>query len=388
MAAAPQKVASWIDNEQHCVTTQRISQSLNLSRKRASQILEDLYDSEKHQAVVCQIEEAEQDTIPVTSTYQSRRFGFSPVSFLSQSCDSVFRLRKTTGDVKNLVALVSRKATESIATAHERDLLEWRDMVAGGRLAQSLAIAPADAILSFLDAPALIEATVQAESNPTVAPPTNTNRHKAFSGKSTKVTTAASFFGSKSKSTPAVTSEVKPPQPTNAKENKIRTNQVAPTPQKSTVGNADDFIADEEDSDDEQEKRVVRQRKQAARRKAVQEATLEEAVPYEEKVEEEEEIKVVGTMDAFATAPKQQPKPTTSTQHRKRRKKLVEETVMVNGYLRTETKAIWEDIPTDEEEEAKKNQPPVAKKSIKTQQVVKPQQGMKQKSLKGFFNKK
>ena len=68
MTMASQKVTSWIDDEHRCVTTQRISQSLNLSRKSAAQVLEGLYDSEKHQAVVCHMEETENDGVPVTST--------------------------------------------------------------------------------------------------------------------------------------------------------------------------------------------------------------------------------------------------------------------------------------------------------------------------------
>lgn len=41
-------------------------------------------------------------------------------------------------------------------------------------------------------------------------------------------------------------------------------------------------------------------------------------------------------MDAFAEKD--------PNRKRKRRKKLVEKTTMVNGYLRTETEAIWEDV--------------------------------------------
>jgi uncharacterized protein (DUF2267 family) len=68
----------------------------------------------------------------------------------------------------------------------------------------------------------------------------------------------------------------------------------------------------------------------------------------------------------------------------------VEETVNVNGYLRTETKAVWEDVPTDEEEEEKEQERQfMAKKaSFKQSRPPKSQQGMKQKSLMGFFAKK
>ena len=74
---------------------------------------------------------------------------------------------------------------------------------------------------------------------------------------------------------------------------------------------------------------------------------------------------------------------------------MVEKTTMVNGYLRTETQAVWEDIPTDEEEEEK--QAAIAKKKSaatsnrntgavkKTPKGVSTAGAMKQKSLMGFF---
>ena len=62
------KVGSWIDHEHRCVTTQRICQQQNLSRKEASLLLEELYDANKHQAIVCQIDKNEQDGVPTTGT--------------------------------------------------------------------------------------------------------------------------------------------------------------------------------------------------------------------------------------------------------------------------------------------------------------------------------
>jgi hypothetical protein len=36
------QVQSWVDNEQHCVTAQRISQTLEVSRQEGSQLLHEL----------------------------------------------------------------------------------------------------------------------------------------------------------------------------------------------------------------------------------------------------------------------------------------------------------------------------------------------------------
>lgn len=351
-------------------------------------LLEELYDGSKHQAIVCQIENTEHDGVPTT----------------------VFRLQKAKdkGTLKHVVAVASLQATESIATAHERDLVEWREMVAEGRLQQQVAIDPSDAIGDLPDVPVVKPATMVVESKGQLSTSSksigSSNGYKRASQTTTKVTTAASFFGSKSKTATAATktttittvapTDVKTPQPTKAKENKARTNQVAPVPRlssKAKVGTADDFVGDEEDSDDDDQERV-RQEQQAARRKAVQEANLED---QDLETEPKEEFKVVGAMDSFATAtPKPPSKPSTSTRQRKRRKKLVEETVMVNGYLRTETKAIWEDVPTDEEEDQKPQQQRpqhaqhLSKKTTSGQSTAKAQQGMKQKSLMGFFSKK
>ena len=48
------QVQSWID-EQHCVTAQRISQSLDISRKAGSDLLNEiLQENPKHQITTCQ----------------------------------------------------------------------------------------------------------------------------------------------------------------------------------------------------------------------------------------------------------------------------------------------------------------------------------------------
>ena len=98
------------------------------------------------------------------------------------------------------------------------------------------------------------------------------------------------------------------------------------------MGNADEFVADEEESDDEEvEARVVK------RRKPVREAPPK-APPSPQVVH--------GAMDAFAerSSKKEKEAPSLgqpSERKRKRRKRNVEVTSTVNGYLRTEVQAVW-----------------------------------------------
>jgi hypothetical protein len=367
------------------------------------------------------------------------------IVFRLQSSKATDTTSKSTGEDgiagSSIMALATQSCTEFFATAHERDMVEWRERVIDGRYQLAVldaTIAPADDLGPGIDQPTkLFAKTPPAPTAPVSSSSSSNHGHKAFSGKKT-VTTAASFFGSKKSgsgnpptTTSSTTSTTKPAAAT-TKEPKIRSNQVAPVPVGTTsttgnkkplpvvhskpVGNADDFVADLEDSDDEESAQAVvqlaaasrqtKKEQQMARRKAVQEANRQASRENEEEDgsdNEKEQYKVVGAMDAFATtAPKTAttasagpPPPNNNNnsgaggggiRQRKRRKKLVEETVMVNGYLRTETKAIWEDVPTDEEEE-EKNTAMTKINQTKTL-VAKNSQGMKQKSLMGFFAKK
>ena len=63
------KVLSWLDNEQQCVTAQRISQSLNLSRKDGSSMLQEILTdnaSKNFQITTCQQEEVQEETHKTT----------------------------------------------------------------------------------------------------------------------------------------------------------------------------------------------------------------------------------------------------------------------------------------------------------------------------------
>ena len=329
----------------------------------------------------------------------------SPLGFWIAPQHTVFRLRTSTtvpttdGGTTVVFALASREATESVTTAHERDMIQMREQVVEKRSSSDWesAIAPADDILQSKDLQTERTRVVVAreESSSTAAAP----MHKPFANAKAKPTTAASFFakpGAKKESSVKTTKKQKVVKATTTtttttttENNKVVSNSnisqekenIKNIPKKakvgapSKVGNADDFEADEEESDDE----VVVVVKKNNNRKEIAAARKE--------AEEEEQpappspqpaSPVRGAMDAFAEKD--------PNRKRKRRKKLVEKTTMVNGYLRTETEAIWEDVPTDEEEEEEnKKSLPKPKALPAGSQKKKP---TKQMGLMGFFAKK
>lgn len=140
------------------------------------------------------------------------------------------------------------------------------------------------------------------------------------------------------------------------------------------IGNADDFVGDEDEDDDFLESERQRKSRNAAKpRKQPQHK------PPKENVEDEESApKVHGAMDAFAQHQEKKP----AEKHHKRIRRLVEKTTMdANGYLHTETQAVWEDV-SDEEE------PVVVRETVTKAAPVKSTKNMKQGSLMGFFKKK
>ena len=120
-------------------------------------------------------------------------------------------------------------------------------------------------------------------------------------------------------------------------------------------------------------------------------------VDYDDGDADEEETKT-GAMDAF-TQKKDKPAhtagSTSSGGAKKRRKKTVEETTIdANGYMRTETITVWEDV-SDEEVEVKAKPSGVAKKTVapkaKGKSAVKTGKSggpKKQAGLASFFAKK
>jgi hypothetical protein len=70
-AAAIAKIASWMEHEQCCVTTQRVSQHWNVSRKRAAEWLEEVVSSnnnndgkKKYRLTFCQHQQQLQQQQP------------------------------------------------------------------------------------------------------------------------------------------------------------------------------------------------------------------------------------------------------------------------------------------------------------------------------------
>jgi hypothetical protein len=150
-------------------------------------------------------------------------------------------------------------------------------------------------------------------------------------------------------------------------------------------GNADDFAGDEDEDDDflESERQRVSRKKAAAPTKPKPKTKPRKIAnqPKEDVQEEGEPVppKVHGAMDAFA----QHEEKTVFQKHHKRRKRLVDKTTMdANGYLHTETQAVWEDVSDDEEERV------VVKETIAKKASHKSTKHMKQGSLMGFFKKK
>jgi hypothetical protein len=294
----------------------------------------------------------------------------------------VFRLRTSTAAKKedpsiSVFALSSLEGTESVETSHERDMVQWREMVADQRFRQEKvsAIAPADELKDGENAKAvsrtagLGEASAAAtlSSAPLVRPGKPDAKAKAMS--------AASFFGTQKaqkkatedagkKSAVSKPAASKPAARKKENQKPAKLNQVAP----AEVGNADDFIADDEESDDEE----VPVKRQPVR--------LQKEVPPPSPEPEAKASPVRGAMDAFASSDNNKPQ-------RKRRKKLVEKTTMVGGYLRTETVTVWEDVPSDEENE-KGDEKKSAKVKKSSSNKTNNSQHMKQKSLMGFFAKK
>ena len=309
-----------------------------------------------------------------------------------------------------LFALAPLDGTEMITTAHERDMVQWREMVENSKydlssIANS-SIAPADDL-----------ATVEARENKydntnfddkNASKKSSSSIHKPFAGQRAKAVTAKEFFGGNSKKTASnkkatssssttsstsvaatadskkpekksffgSTSNTKPKAQTEEKENKKNQKASSSRPTSSSrkkVGNADDFVADEEESDDDEE--VVQATTASTKKKSTRKVAP--VPPPMDDDHEEDDIdpatespsppqspqKVHGAMDAFAERTKKTKSPDHSYpassqqgegRKRKRRKKMVEKTSLVNGYLRTEVQAVWEDIPTDEEEEEEK----------------------------------
>eukprot|EP00977_Amphora_coffeiformis_P012682 scaffold3199_cov165-Amphora_coffeaeformis.AAC.5 len=292
------------------------------------------------------------------------------------------RLRDTAANASNELA------TDLIAAAPEVEA-QMTDMVP----TQAVASTAASSTVASLGAPrAPQKATTAAAFFGKKDDKKNSNAKPASSSQSSSQSKTAikpvsnSMFRKASAKAKASTSK----SPPDEKENNKR-----PEP----VGNADDFVGDEEESDEEMEDEVPQQkpavvRGRAPRPKEDDQIMIADEVEEEEENDDDEKSKakptIYGAMDDFAK-PKEPSQESTSdaNKRRRRRKRLVEKTTMdKDGYLHTEKQEIWEDIPTDEEDEE------VAKKSKPAPGPARPKKstvkaaGMKQGNLMGFFSKK
>jgi hypothetical protein len=235
-----------------------------------------------------------------------------------------------------------------------------------------------------------------------------------------KATTAAAFF----KNASATSSKTKKAEPKKTKKEEEKENS---RNKKAITASVDDFVGDVDEDEEflEEEKarkaRVAKEARKEARElmndeKAKKrntdgiESRRSNVAPKRQKHDEEskendmdidyddgdveDEEKKTGAMDAF-TQKKDKSAPaaggTNSGGVKKRRKKLVEETTVdANGYMRTETITVWEDV-SDEEVEVKAK-PAVAKAAApkpKGKSTVKKSGGSKkQAGLASFFAKK
>jgi hypothetical protein len=284
-------------------------------------------------------------------------------------------------------------------------MVQFREMVSDGRYETKPSIAPADDIVKQMNqkvdhkqSPASLVSTPFVQSKRPGAKKTSTTAASFFA----KPPTTAKETSKKSKTTSTTNSKTNgktvskkptpPPEkenvPTSPTENGKATKKMTVDP--ATVGNADDFVADEEESDDDEVEIVAATKKTKKKQPA---RAADPSPPPSPKRAAASPVR--GAMDAFCS--EQQTKDVDPTRQRKRRKRLVEKTFMENGYLRTETQAIWEDVPTDEEDaQAAKSAPIIAtkKKPANTNNNNSNDnkstkgQPMKQMGLMGFFGKK
>ena len=310
--------------------------------------------------------------------------------------------------------------SESLWSAHEKDRALYRDLLAEesttGTPCHALdaanhtdAIAPAveepmDRISLKSSRQERIHRMGQAPS--TTTPPPFSATATASKRQGRKTTTAASFFGqstkkpqakskqaantepskteptvvktatktktTKQKSTNSVskqapaskskTSTKKPKKPVDDKKSVV-SEEKENTPNDMLVGNADDFVGDEDEDDDFLREEEERRRRNRERERREQEQAEAEA---------QRRRRLLAT-----SLPK----------GRKRRKRLVEKTTMdANGYLRTETHSVWEEVPSDEEQQDVQREL-ASKRQTKAPQKKKVQH-LKQGNLMGFFKKK
>lgn len=173
------------------------------------------------------------------------------------------------------------------------------------------------------------------------------------------------------------------------------------------VGNADDFLGDMDDEDDDNddnddmvlEKDEGRSDKKSlpttnndATKGAKPKKTARRAYQLNDSDSDNESGSDVQPVEEH---PEQTAKKNAITndgaKQRRRRKRMVEKTFTdENGYLYTETQAVWEDVPSDEEDVSAlaSKKAPGAGPGKKAKKSSAPPKALKQGSIMGFFKKK
>jgi hypothetical protein len=404
MSLAP--ISSLIHDQLRCVTLQGCP---GTSRAQASELLKQVVkDDREYQASYVQCNAIKESDVKCTGMHGINSW-IEPLNGISHSlCFVVFHL-VTTALCKNsphtLVALALKDAGESIATAHERDRL-----YPGLDMAFSV-IAPSSQIKLLIS-----EKKKQRDADDCTEAMEEEQAPAPLNKRPKKTTTAAAYFEKKQPAATVPTASVATEKKQSAVIGKKQTAAVATTTKPSKVsvsnkkpsasgvakkedekenkvavqekvGNADDFVGDveESDSDESMEVEPVSKTKQPT----IDDLDSDTSEPTKKNQfkKNKSDIVVIGAMDAFAMKKELAP---VQVGHKRRRKKLVQTTTKDDsGYLHTETQEVWEDIPTDEEQEeikkssmvAVKKIQPVANKGAKKDK-------MKQGSLMGFFTKK
>lgn len=167
------------------------------------------------------------------------------------------------------------------------------------------------------------------------------------------------------------------------------------------IGDADDFVGDEDEDDDFIEEDKERQRRNAvAARKSVQEANKKKTRekpqrrthPREDNIGSEVECEVDGAMDAYASY-----KTDVGPKGSKRRKKVLEEKTFQDekGYFRTETVTVWKDVEDIDSNKSSNVNSSCPSKTVETNASGQKKVGhktkpknMKQQGLFGYFTAK
>lgn len=349
------------------------------------------------------------------------------------------------GDDNNVVFAVSRYtelSSESIWTAHEREMAQFRDSMQNRSWIpwnhrQAPFIAPAEAFMQTAahenasqESMMSIDAEEAANIDTGITRNGTSSTTSRLGGGTKKVTTAASFFGkakisTSSSSVPVSKATTTTTPQEDGKENLNKNEPVKSLAAMKDVGNADDFVGDMDDDEDDNDSEVMEApsidgmdvdepQETNVSKKTQRKAHTKMVIMDDDdddnvrdtgikKVRTKKSVAVVhGAMDAFTTVVAKPNEPENnhhSTKQRRRRKKLVDKTTVdENGYLHTETQEVWEDIPSEEEQD-----PSFSKGLALPAQISKsrPQElasinskkktnkaNMKQGNLMGFFQKK